>query len=290
MALAVRAIPEMTTNAYINLGTDIQIAYKAGDSFDGRTSAERETSTTGMDWVGLYKAGDCNSPNNLMDRHKCHVATRSLPRTEWSGTITFPQSDYQAAGEYEIRYFYGDDPTIEGSSTSPHFTWSGQGYICNTNAGMEGSVFYLNQLDPAWVAYVNNQSGWTTPEDSFPYQPTPDCSCNPRQGTDREKRNCCLRHQNCVPQMDEAIQVCRYYHDHYLTASETNPAVSCNCDRTVGTTAQKELCMEVNAACKRCALDSVMSVTVNVLGTMGIDDPQTALRSVIPGFERGVNL
>ena len=45
------------------------------------------------------------------------------------GEVIFEVNDYKEAGDYDVRYFYGDDPLIEGASTSPHFTWAGNG-IC----------------------------------------------------------------------------------------------------------------------------------------------------------------
>merc|ERR1711934_293959 len=270
------AIPTLTSTTYFNLGNAIRVKYNATDGFDGRNSGNKAISGTGTDWIGLFRKDTCNSPKNLVDRHKCYLATRSVPRTQMWGEVIFEVNDYKEAGDYDVRYFYGDDPLIEGASTSPHFTWAGNGYVCNTAAGMEGSIFYLNQIDPDWVAYVNSRQRWNTSHDSHPYQPTADCSCDPTTGDFATRRACCLRHQNCQPQMDSAIQVCRHYHDTYM--EDQNVVVSCACS------ANTDQCKETKAACLRCALDTVATSTVHVLDSFGMGDTQMSAKE-IPGFE-----
>jgi hypothetical protein len=285
------AIPTLTSMTYFNFGNAIRVQYTATDAYDGRQESNKFTSTTGSDWIGLFPKGGCNAPDNIQDRHKCYLATRSVPRTQMSGEVTFEVDDYAQAGDYEIRYFYGDDPFIEGNdNTSPHFTWAGNGYVCNTNAGMEGSVFFLNQVDPTWVSYVQSQEQWksgrgndTASDESSLFAPEYDCSCDPRTGTFTEKRQCCLRHMNCVPRMDDLIRVCRQYHDTYLEQDE-DFEVSCVCDTSSLTGDALIQCLETRAACLRCALDSVATTDVHVLGPWGLGDTQMSAQE-IPGFE-----
>lgn len=274
--------PILESQGFYNLGQRITVQVKATDGIDGRQEENKLTSTTGNDWVGLFRSGECNEPDNLQDRHKCYLASKVIPATLWEGEISFEIDEYQSAGEFDVRYFYGNNPHIEGNTTSPHFTWSGQGYVCNTAAGMQGSVFYLNKLDTAWVQYVASQVNWTTTDSSTVYSPDPGCGCKPWEGNFQEQRACCLRHQNCIPPMDEAIRVCRRYHDTYVADNQIT--ISCGCDPNSGTVEQQAWCQETIAACQRCALDSVASTTVHVLGSMGIDDPQQSLKE-IPGFE-----
>merc|ERR1712072_315357 len=79
---------------------------------DGRNSGNKAISGTGTDWIGLFRKDTCNSPKNLVDRHKCYLATRSVPRTQMWGEVIFEVNDYKEAGDYDVRYFYGDDPSM----------------------------------------------------------------------------------------------------------------------------------------------------------------------------------
>jgi hypothetical protein len=175
---------------------------------------------------------------------------------------------------------------------------------------MEGSIFYLNQIDPDWVSYVGAQRHWEVQAvdnlgnplsdvhgnpvirqeytTSPVYAPNPGCDCDPNDATftAAEKRACCLRHQNCVPRIDDHVATCRRYHDHYLT--QATAELSCACDVTAGTTEDQALCKETIAACLRCALDSVAETSFTVMGTMGIDATQASVKN-IPGFELMVN-
>lgn len=52
--------------------------------------------------------------------HMCWVAWQeALPGGERTGSVSFPVGDYKNAGDYELRYFYGDSN-------------GGQGYTCLT--------------------------------------------------------------------------------------------------------------------------------------------------------------
>merc|ERR1711981_103038 len=158
----------------LNLGTPIVVDYKFTDSIDGRfmtvtgsgaSGTGKFASTTGNDWIGLFKKGDCANTLNNQDRHKCYVAWEYVPQGKSVGQVTFGAHKYKNAGDYEVRYFYGDDPTIPGA-----YQWMGQGFVCNTwldttgnnvldtydgNVGYEGSPATTNvelaqcQCDPA---------------------------------------------------------------------------------------------------------------------------------------------
>jgi len=101
----------------------------------------------GQDWVALYRKGACrqadyteNNPYPVDEdeaqryaQNQCHLATESIPAFVSSGTVSFQQSDYKNAGEYEVRYFFGN-------------SHSGQGVVCRGKGGLaegyEGSPTY----------------------------------------------------------------------------------------------------------------------------------------------------
>ena len=112
------------------LGVDIIVVWNATD---GQYSG---LSVAGS-WLGLYKKNDCSTRNEW--QHKCYLKSYQLPVGESGGVVRFPQKDYKAAGEYEVRYFRGNSR-------------SGQGQVC---AGMKdsGTGTYIQcSLDPAAVS------------------------------------------------------------------------------------------------------------------------------------------
>jgi len=136
LALCANARPSLSVANTINLGTPIVVSYSLSDGIDGRTVAQAENgengvgkylSETGNDWIGLFKKGECQNVANNQDKHKCHVHWFYVPAHMASGSVTFEAEHYKTAGEYEARYFYGDDPTIPGA-----YSWVGQGWVCNT--------------------------------------------------------------------------------------------------------------------------------------------------------------
>jgi len=174
------AAPVFNVPATINLGTPINIHYTFTDAIDGRFMSVSNSAgagnggsgkfvtRTGNDWIGLFVKGECDSTTayNNQDRHKCFKHWAYVPQGSSSGTISFQADQYKNAGDFEARYFYGDDPTIPGT-----YAWMGQGYVCNTwvdstgdgnvnptsaemNAGLEGGVATTNvelaqcQCDP----------------------------------------------------------------------------------------------------------------------------------------------
>ena len=239
------ALPTLDSTTYFNLAVPVCVKYNVSDAWDGRNVATKATSTTrpdpisgetqphGNDWIGLFESGSCLQTDNTIDRHKCHIATRSVPKPQanpdsWYGQVCFSVDEYKKSGDYDVRYFYGDDPMIDRNCTSPefaeggfiegcaspHFHWNGNGYVCNTHAGIEGSILYSYEVN--------------------------------------------------------ATQY------------------SCDCDPTAGTVDEQLACRQVSAACQRCALDSVATLTVSVLESFGIGATQMSMRS-IPGFEIMLN-
>jgi len=89
-----------------------------------------------QDWVGLYRSGDCSDetstaqirpPDSLSVSetnhvHQCYLAWQFVQRDQPTGTVRFSYEDYKVAGEYEVRYFYGDSR-------------DGQGYKCGLQPG-----------------------------------------------------------------------------------------------------------------------------------------------------------
>jgi len=132
----VMAKPTFTVAPTINLGSPIHVNYEFTDNIDGRymTTGQAGTSgtgkfitKTGSDWIGLFKKDDCSTSVNTQDKNKCYVHWEYVPQGAKTGTIVFEAAHYKDSGEYEARYFYGDDPTIPGA-----LAWVGQGYVCNT--------------------------------------------------------------------------------------------------------------------------------------------------------------
>jgi hypothetical protein len=195
LLLDAEAAPEFNVPATINLGTPINIHYTFTDAIDGRfmtisnsagqgqEGTGKFVSKTGNDWIGLFAKGECDatSASNNQDRHKCWKHWAYVPQGATSGTISFQADEYKSAGDYEARYFYGDDPTIPGT-----YKWMGQGYVCNTwldsngdgninptsaemNTGLQGGVATTNvelaqcQCDPALSTQVLTLADGTTP-------------------------------------------------------------------------------------------------------------------------------
>ena len=63
---------------------------------------------------------------NLHERHKCWLRWHYVQQRESSGRVIFDYEDFKHAGEYDVRYFYGDDPTVPGN-----YHWVGEGYVCH---------------------------------------------------------------------------------------------------------------------------------------------------------------
>jgi len=104
-----------TVPRFVELGTDMGVEW-VSDIYTERVSQPG-------DWIGLYRAGECDDDSDVnFDSiiHKCWLAWQDvLPGGDRTGRVTFPVGDYKNAGDYELRYFYGDSN-------------GGQGYTCLT--------------------------------------------------------------------------------------------------------------------------------------------------------------
>jgi len=336
MSAVACAVPTLTFAAspYFNLALSICVNYNATDGFDGR---DPETKASGMsapdavshethpftaDWVGLYRAGTCKNQDNIIGQHQCHLAYRTIPRPtqdvrSWSGEICFNLDEYREAGNYDIRYFYGGDPVIDYNCSSPeyagteygcsstHFHWDGQGYICNTNAGISGSVA-VNYGTGSGCADIipNGELKWTSAlatYDCGQYEPnnpqstggvlfsTTECAA---WDCDKWAEYDALYDYFSVHGSKAANAAFGYTPVEACCASGTGGTRwthDCNCDPTAGTDAEIDACKQVAAACQRCALEPVAEAEAFVLESMGIGPTQQSAHLAVPGFEFFVN-
>lgn len=124
----IEGYPRFEVPDIVSLGNDIVVTWYP-DVRSERTSHQ-------FDWVGLYRKGECKDENedSLLSppadlsvaetghTHQCYLAWAYLEREQLSGTVSFSYEDYHVAGEYELRYFYGDSR-------------DGQGYKCGLQPG-----------------------------------------------------------------------------------------------------------------------------------------------------------
>merc|ERR1711871_762786 len=102
----------------VELGTDFVAQWVADVYSESRVSHQQ-------DWVGLYRAGECDDESDLNHDsviHECYVAYKYvdvLGEGHRTGEVRFKVQDYKNAGQYELRYFFGDSN-------------GGQGYTCVT--------------------------------------------------------------------------------------------------------------------------------------------------------------
>jgi len=190
-----RGAPSLVSDVYFNHGNRVCVRYSASDGFDGRSSITAATSTSydeynttsgeiiierrqhANDYIALFEADSCRDGQ---DRHQCYIALHSIGKSplhpnQWEGDVCFELSDYRRAGKFEFRYFYGDDPQIDHNCTldsstqdhscySAHYYWDGNGYVCDTHAGIEGYVIPFDNPSP--------------------------CNCNPTTGNATENEAC----------------------------------------------------------------------------------------------------
>jgi len=124
----VEGYPIVEVPDIVSLGNTITVTWYP-DARSDRVSHEQ-------DWVGLYRKGECADPNTGAVAsppdglsqpetdfvNQCYVAWESLPSGQTSGTVSFYFESYKVAGEYDVRYFYGDSR-------------DGQGYKCGLQPG-----------------------------------------------------------------------------------------------------------------------------------------------------------
>jgi len=104
--------PTIAIPGNLPLGSPITVEWNA-DTTGARLSHKH-------DWVGLYERGACNdeSTSTLHNMvHECWLSWQFVDAGLSSGVVTFGYDTYDKAGEFEVRYFYGD--SIDG-----------QGYRC----------------------------------------------------------------------------------------------------------------------------------------------------------------
>jgi len=285
--------PTLTAPAFINLGTPITVAYQMTDQLDGRDITVKQASTTGNDWVGLFKKGDCQNPSNNQDKHKCYIAWQQIPATSSSGNLVFQQSDYKSSGEFEMRYFYGDNPAFPNTQN-----YRGQGWVCDTYT--DAGTYQPNVENKC--AHCPNGVCTTAPSCSHcPGYSSATCDPNLAKSDMQTGAAACAagicvkgdktyQRPGCVGFMCMPIDYqAGRSKVQYLSASQ------CACDAALNTqnvtfpdgaltTIDKETCTKYHSACGRCSLNAVAySNTVTVKGSGGIDPVQDT--SSLPGFE-----
>jgi hypothetical protein len=123
--------PRLDVPDIISLGNDITFTWYPD------TSSQRKSHPS--DWVGLYRKGECRDesaestlhpPKSLSMAetnhvHRCYLAWAQLEPEQLTGTVSFTYDSYKVAGEYEVRYFYGDSR-------------DGQGFKCGLIPGTTG--------------------------------------------------------------------------------------------------------------------------------------------------------
>jgi len=321
---------------YFNLAVPICVTYNATDGLDGRSPQTKALSTHpdgteySNDWIGLYVSGACKSQENYIrpsdDHHsrgddptsgmgvnQCHIATRSIPKPQgnpnsWSGEICFSLDEYKHSGDFDIRYFYGDDPKIdrdcssaefagtgvvEGCS-SPHFYWDGGGYVCHTNAGISGSVDIKHNGTGCSDVLLTGGVEYTSAVQGY--------SCGFNEPGDHQPTDCGGKTCADWEEYDNHFGWFASYGSDSANANEGyTPSQACcaggggvrwnhgcDCDPTAGPVEQQEACTRTAAACQRCALESVASVTTSVLDLVGVGPIQQTIVE-LPGFEMWIN-
>ena len=90
----------------VALGADIVVIWNASTPLMYRDSQPGA-------WLGLYEAGTCDDGVGE-GRHECFLATQTLPVGVPAGIVRFTQSEYKAAGHYDVRYMRGDTTNNQG--------------------------------------------------------------------------------------------------------------------------------------------------------------------------------
>jgi len=335
------ALPTLTVGErgpFFNLAVPICFTYNATDGLDGRSPQTKSLSShadglTGInynfpnDWIGLYESGACQSQENYirpsddyhargdtptsgMGVHQCHIATRSIPKPQgnpdsWSGEICFSLDEYRHSGNFDIRYFYGDDPKIdrdcssaefvgtgvvEGCS-SPHYYWDGGGYVCNTNAGISGSVDITHNGTGCSDVLLTGDVEYTSAVQGS--------SCGFNEPGEHQPTDCAGK--TCA-EWEEYDKLYGWFASYGSDAANANEGHSpsqaccaggggvrwshgCDCDPTAGPVEQQEACTRTAAACQRCALESVASITLSVLDSFSVGSGTQGTIANLPGFE-----
>jgi len=107
----------------------------AAGSSTSRIDLQLEFGTHSHDYIGLFEVGSCRQPESVLQddgvtvqdeegalgqwQNRCLIASQTVVRDgsqqgQSEGHVMFYYTDYQKAGEYEVRYFKGDSPAGNG--------------------------------------------------------------------------------------------------------------------------------------------------------------------------------
>jgi len=111
-----QGLPRLVVPQAVATGAEIAVTWYP-DVYSERRSHK-------YDWVGLFRKGECSDEATTLSNrlHKCYLAWKYTTPNLLTGVSSFAWSTYKIAGEYEVRYFYGDST-------------DGQGYRCITLDG-----------------------------------------------------------------------------------------------------------------------------------------------------------
>jgi len=111
-----QGLPRLVVPQAVATGAEITVTWYP-DVYSERRSHK-------YDWVGLFRKGECSDEATTLSNrlHKCYLAWKYTTPNLLTGVSSFAWSTYKVAGEYEVRYFYGDST-------------DGQGYRCITLDG-----------------------------------------------------------------------------------------------------------------------------------------------------------
>lgn len=270
------AVPTIVVQSSINLGTPLVVTYDITDGLDGRELKEKSESLTGNDWIGLFHRGQCVDVLNSQDKHQCAVAWVYIPTFKASGQVTFQAEEYKNAGDYEARYFYGDDPTIPGS-----YEWVGQGWVCN---------FYSDST-PENNVEVRDQYTHMTGSEGDPKiagLTLTQCQCDITQTT----QNIAACTDTSITEQSRCVSSCNWYgygkqHTPVTTEAQCSELGLSWVTRAWGYAVTQEQCAGYRAACGRCILDAAAySNTVTITGQFGGTNAYQYMSS-LTGFEIG---
>jgi len=131
----------------IGVGGEAIVYWESGRGYAASISSA-------IDWIGIYKKGDCAEPdlysneganhvilNRIIEqdptsRHQCYIEAVNLPAGESSGSLKFYMKE---AGEYEARYFKGN-------------TRDGGGYVCKRIMGSGANNYVQCVLTQAAIS------------------------------------------------------------------------------------------------------------------------------------------
>lgn len=144
-----------------------------------------------LDWVGLYHKGDCRreNPDSLLvpsseinvDKpdymHQCFIAREYVQPDLESGTVSFKyvdsysaQQGYHSAGEYEVRYFYGDSRDGNGYKCGLQPGTTQEGYYCALHPkGISAPISVVKSGPAEGMENVPGMEVFTDPDDGALY-------------------------------------------------------------------------------------------------------------------------